>query len=286
MKGSKIFISNVTLENFLAFLFIFIITIIVGNTLQLLVRKSLDERVSVKNAKFAGRIVQYGIFIAGLSYGIYHVLHLDLNALAASLGIISIALAFSSQQIVQNIMSGVIISIKRPIWYDDWIEVGGSGVSRVKDIALTQTTLRGIDGRLFLIPNSMMVSSSVTNYSKAGFITISIPLSFPSDTDLQQVRKIILDIIDGHPKILPNLPPEEKKNASNILGLNSFRRLFRDDVTLRSFEPEIRITDINGSKISLAVSAWIRNVNERSSVISELLQSFFEGFNAKGIRTV
>ena len=286
MKGSKIFISNVTVENFLAFLFIFIITIIVGNTVQLLVRKLLDERVSVRNAKFVGRIVQYGIFIAGLSYGIYHVLHLDLNALAASLGIISIALAFSSQQIVQNIMSGVIISIKRPIWYDDWIEVGGSGVSRVKDIALTQTTLRGIDGRLFLIPNSMMVSSSVTNYSKAGFITISIPLSFPSDTDLQEVRKIILDIIDGHPRILPNLPPDEKKNASNILGLNSFRRLFRDDVTLRSFEPEIRITDINGSKISLTVSAWIRNVNERSAVISELLQSFFEGFKAKGIKTV
>ena len=286
MKGSKIFISNVTLENFLAFLFIFIITIIVGNTLQLLVRKLLDERISVRNAKFVGRIVQYSIFVVGLSYGIYHVLHLDLNALAASLGIISIALAFSSQQIVQNIMSGVIISIKRPIWYDDWIEVGGSGISRVKDIALTQTTLRGIDGRLFLIPNSMMVSSSVTNYSKAGFITISIPLSFPSDTDLQQVRKIILDIIDGHPKILPNLPPDEKKNASNILGLNSFRRLFRNDVTLRSFEPEIRITDINGSKISLTVSAWIQNVNERSVVISELLQSFFKGFKEKGIKTV
>ncbi len=286
MKGSKIFISNVTLENFLAFLFIFIITIIVGNTVQLFVRKLLDERVSVRNAKFVGRIIQYGIFIAGLSYGIYHVLHLDLNALAASLGIISIALAFSSQQIVQNIMSGVIISIKRPIWYDDWIEVGGSGVSRVKDIALTQTTLRGIDGRLFLIPNSMMVSSSVTNYSKAGFITISIPLSFPSETDLQQVRKIILDIIDGHPKILPNLPPEEKKKASNILGLNSFRRLFRDDVSLRSFEPQIRITDINGSKISLTVSVWIRHVNERSVVISELLQSFLEGFTVKGIKTV
>jgi len=286
MSGNKIFISNVTLENFLAFLFIFIITIVVGNTFQLLLRKILDERVSIKNSKFIARVIQYGIFISGLSYGVYHVLHLDLNALAASLGIISIALAFSSQQIVQNIMSGIIISIKRPIWYDDWIEVGGSGVSRVKDIALTQTTLRGIDGRLFLIPNSMMVNSSVTNYSKAGFITINFPLSFSTETDLQKVREIILEVIDGHPKILPNLPDGEKRSANNLLGLNSFRRLFREEVSLRSFEPEIRLTDINGGKITLNVIAWIRNVYERSTVISELLQSFNDKFTDNDIKTV
>ena len=285
MKGSNIFTSSVTFENFLAFLFIFIITIIAGNTVHLLVRKLVDEHIPVKNTKFIARIAQYGIFVAGLTYGIYHVLHLDLNALAASLGIISIAVAFSSQQIVQNIMSGIIVSIKRPIWYDDWIEVDGSGVSRVKDIALTQTTLRGIDGRLFLIPNSMMVSSSVTNYTKAGFITVSIPLSFPVQTDLQEIRQIIMDIINGHPKVLPNLPPDEKKYASNILSLNSFRRLFREDVSLQSFEPEIWVTDINGAKLSIRVTVWIRNVNERSVVVSELLQAFLENFNKKSIKT-
>ena len=107
MTEENILIGNVTLGNFLVFIFLFIVTIFAGNLAYALVRRFLDNKISIRNSKTISRVAEYGVLTLGLFYGIYHVLGLDFTALVASLGILTIAIAFSSQQIIQNFIAGI-----------------------------------------------------------------------------------------------------------------------------------------------------------------------------------
>ena len=64
------------------------------------------------------------------------------------MGLVGVAIAFASQQIISNLLSGLLISFTRPIQLEDWVEVGlapSTGVCRVKDINLMATVLRDIE---------------------------------------------------------------------------------------------------------------------------------------------
>jgi len=188
MVGGNIFIGNVTLENFLIFLFIFLLTVITANISYALLRRLLDDKLSLGSSKLIAIIIQYSFYALGFYYGVRYVLNLDLNALIASLGIFSIALAFGAQQIIQNFIAGVLISVVRLIQIDDWVEIGDTGISNIKEIKLTRTVLRNRNGKLFYVPNSVMVSTVVINYTRSGFTEVPILLSIPYSYDFEKVK--------------------------------------------------------------------------------------------------
>ena len=77
MAGNKILIGKVTLENFLIFIFTFILSLIAANIAYAVVRSFLDGKLLQRNSKLIARIIQYAVLTAGLYFGIYHVLHVD-----------------------------------------------------------------------------------------------------------------------------------------------------------------------------------------------------------------
>lgn len=286
MAGSKIFIGKVTLENFLIFIFTFIVTVIVANAIYALTRRFLDDKFSQRNSKLIARVIQYGIFILGLYYGIYHVPHLDLTALVASLGIIGIAVAFSSQQIIQNFIAGILISIGRPIELEDWVEIAGpiqTGISKVKDITLTRTILRDIDGKLLYVPNFTLLSSKIINYTKSGFVEVPVQLTIPYDSDYEKVKGIIREVANNNVRILPNVPREERSIIVKLFELSRTKRLFDDKSDISKFEPRILISDISGSNITLVIRIWIREINKKEEIVSEFLDSLLEKLKGKDV---
>lgn len=88
-------------------------------------RKVLDPRVGKRKSKAVSNFVQHVILSVGIGYGALGVLDLDLTALAASLVIVGIAVAFSSQQLIQNFISEVMIIADRRVQMDDLIEITG-----------------------------------------------------------------------------------------------------------------------------------------------------------------
>lgn len=279
MAENKIFIGNVTLETFLLFLFTFILTLIVGNVSYLLMRRLLDVKLSPRNSKLIARATHYAVIVLGLYLGIHHVLGEDLTALAASLGIIGIAVAFSSQQIIQNLVAGVLIVIQRPIQLEDWIEIGGApetGVCKVKDITLTTTTLRNINGKLVYTPNSVLLSSRIINYTKSGFVEIPVQLTIPYGSNFEKIKRIVIEVANENAWILPNVPVEEKSIMTKILELHHIKRLSEQNFNIKMLEPKVLISDFSGSKITLSIRIWIREVNKKDGIVSEFLDSLLK----------
>ncbi len=278
-----ILIGNVPLETLLIFIFTFILTIAGGNLSYNLIRKILDTRLSLRNSKLIARAVEYAVFIIGFSYGLYYVLGLELKAFIASLGIIGIAVAFASQQIIQNVIAGILIAVSRPVQLDDWIEIGGSGISNIKDITLTRTILRDKDGRLYYIPNSVVIASIVINYTKSGFVAIPVTLTIPYASDIEKVERIVKEVAHDNPRILPRVPRDEKDIVTKIIELPNFKILFKDRPNLNIFEPKVLISDISDSKITLSIRLWVREIEKKDEIISKFLEELLKKFKDEKI---
>jgi small conductance mechanosensitive channel len=281
MTGNKILIGKVTLENFLIFIFTFVLSLIVANIVYAVIRSFLDKKLPQRNSKLIARIIQYAVLTAGLYYGIYHVLHLDLTALAASMGIFGIAVAFSSQQIIQNFIAGILISIGRPIELEEWVEITGpiqTGISKIKDITLTRTILRDMDGRLLYLPNFILLSSKIINYTKSGFVEIPVQVTIPLGSDYERIKKTIKEVVNEHAKILPNVPEQEKSIIMKLFKLSRTKRLFDEETDISMFEPRILISNVSGSDVTLAIKIWIREINKKDEIVSEFLDSLRKKF--------
>ena len=71
------------------------------------------------------------------------------------------------------------------------MDIGGTPdtkPARVKDITLTKTILLDPQGKLVIVPNSVIVSSKVINYTKAGFFEVPLRLTISLDEDIRRVK--------------------------------------------------------------------------------------------------
>ncbi|HEY9247337.1 MAG TPA: mechanosensitive ion channel domain-containing protein [Candidatus Methanoperedens sp.] len=222
----------------------------------------------------------------GFSSGVYFVLNLKLSALAASLGIIGIAVAIASQQLIQNFIAGILISVGRPIRLEDWIEIGDSGISNVKDITLMRTVLRDKNGRLFYIPNSFLMSSVIINYTKSGFVEIPIELKVPFGSDLEKIKKIISEVADEHENMLPNVFGEEKDIITRLLELPNIHMFLKDRTNMNMFEPKTLISGISDSAVALSIRIWMRHVETKDEIISEFLEELLRRFKTEKMELI
>ena len=90
--------------------------------------------------RLASRLVSYVIFVAGFVYALV-ALRVQIGPLLGALGIGGIALAFALQDILQNLVAGIIIQARRPFRRGDQVRIDNyEGV--VDDIDLRNVELR------------------------------------------------------------------------------------------------------------------------------------------------
>jgi small-conductance mechanosensitive channel len=84
---------------------------------------------------------------------------LDVTALVAGLGLTSFALGFALQDILSNVLSGVLLLVYRPFRLGNYVKVGSSE-GHVVAIDLRYTTLR-TETQYILIPNQQLFKESI-----------------------------------------------------------------------------------------------------------------------------
>ncbi|WP_292490213.1 mechanosensitive ion channel domain-containing protein [Methanoculleus sp. 10] len=276
--SNPVLIGGVPLDAFLAFIFAFIAFLFLGNLAYLLLRRVLDGHVSRGKAKWAAAILQYAVMVGGIYASARYFLEFELTAFIASLGLLGIVVAFSSRQIIQNAVAGILITINRPVQLEEWVIVSGrpeTGPCKVRDISFTTTILQGLDGGLVLTPNSSIITSKVINYSRAGLLEVAIPLAVPVTADLVRVQEIALAAAHDHPLILPHVEPAERSAVQNLFDLPYLGRLSSDlpHPGLRLFEPKVQVSSIKEEWVRLTVRVWIRQIPGKDRIVSEYLDA-------------
>jgi small-conductance mechanosensitive channel len=112
-------------------------------------------------------------------------LGVNVQSLTIVAGALSLGAGFGLQHIVNNIVSGMILLIERPIKPGDLILIGDvSGT--VTRLSLRSTTIKTADEAEVIIPNSKIVGEQVTNYthsSTMGRFTVHVYVVPETDID-------------------------------------------------------------------------------------------------------
>ncbi|MFH8080411.1 MAG: mechanosensitive ion channel [Candidatus Aenigmatarchaeota archaeon] len=294
MNGFEL--GTVTTETVIISIILSLMVIVIGNAIYFFMRRFLDEKINKNLSKTVSRLANYLFYFLGFYFILNKILGINLSTVWTAAGIATIIIGLSTQQTFQNIIAGIIISVERPLKIGDWVEVGGfpqPGISRVKDMTLFRTVLRRYDGSIVYVPNSVLVTTNIINYTKGNFVKISFNLDLSADTNLEKAEKIIIDVCRSHPYVLPNIPKKrnilddiiEKGKIARIEYLaEKFSKIVESGMDLTPFMPKVLVKSCTATKITLEV--WIRTVDisRKEEIVSELLKEIMKQFKKNKIK--
>ncbi len=116
-------------------------------------------------------------------------LGVNVNSLAASLGIGGIAVALAVQNILNDIFSSFSIYFDKPFVVGDTITVG-TDTGTVKKIGLKTTRLESLQGEELIISNKELTSARIQNFKKMEKRRVLFSIAVTYDTTLEQCKSI------------------------------------------------------------------------------------------------
>jgi len=128
-------------------------------------------------------------------------LGIDTTSFIAILGAAGLAVGLALQGTLGNIGSGVILILFRPFRVGDFITVGGES-GTVKSITLFNTELLTADNKVILIPNSLVASGNITNFSKMSTRRVDFVFGIGYNDDLKLAKQTLQEIINADGRIL------------------------------------------------------------------------------------
>ncbi len=142
-------------------------------------------------------LTAYGVIIIGTVVAL-NMMGVDLTLLAVVAGGLSVGLGFGLQEVVSNFVSGFILMFEQSIGPGDVIEVGDD-VGIVQTIGVRSTIIRNRDNVELIIPNSRLLSETVTNLTRSDQqVRIRISVGVTYSADPQAVKQALLEAVQ-HP---------------------------------------------------------------------------------------
>jgi small-conductance mechanosensitive channel len=117
-------------------------------------------------------------------------------SLLAGAGIIGLAIGFAFQDLAENLLAGLILSIRKPFEPGDLIR-SNSQFGFVEHLNLRNTIIRNFSGQVIYIPNKEVFKSVLENYTKSGERRIELAVGVSYGEDLEEVTETLRQAISG-----------------------------------------------------------------------------------------
>ena len=159
---------------------------------------------------------------------------LRIEPFVASAGLVGIAIAFGSQTLIRDALSGVFLLIDGTYNVGDYVRINTvEGV--VKDISLRRTLLVGDDGTVHTVPNGAV--TVISNYTRE-LVHHTMTLRVHAETPLDEISGVLQEIA----RELSTAPEVEDDLVSgpSITGVTAFRGSTYDVEIRSSVRPALR----------------------------------------------
>jgi small-conductance mechanosensitive channel len=123
------------------------------------------------------------------------------TALASS-GIAAVVLGLAAQSTLSNVFSGIALSASasRPFDIGDRIKIDSYDPGFVENITLRHTVIKTYQNEIIYIPNSIVGSSAIVNYTQEKSFSYPVRVSVAYGTDMEKAMNIMADAVCAHPK--------------------------------------------------------------------------------------
>ena len=128
--------------------------------------------------------------------------HIPLTAFAFMGGALALGLGFGAQNILNNFISGMILLVEKPIKLGDIVEVDGIR-GRVQDIGSRCCQVQRFDGIDMLIPNSVFLERTVTNWTLSDqLLRFSVMVGIAYGSPIETAMRLIREAVSEHLAVL------------------------------------------------------------------------------------
>jgi small-conductance mechanosensitive channel len=191
--------------------------------------------------------------LAGIDF-----LGISLTALAVFSGAFGLAVGFGLQKTFGNLISGIILLMDRSIKPGDVIAVGTGAdkmVGQVSKIGIRAVSVVTRDKIEFLIPNEVLMTSTVENWSYSSRdVRVKVPVPVAYGSDLVLAEKLLLEAAMELPR------------------------------ALKRSEPQAWLASFGDNAIVFEVQVWIEDPEDGvGNLRSDLLKSIWRKFRVSGV---
>lgn len=210
-------------------------------------RTSTQGHVDILIARtVSGIILGIGLILALSEVG------MSLTGLLAAVGLASVGIGFALQDVLSNLFAGIILLLQHPFTIGDQVMIGQEE-GTVENVRIRDTQVLTYEGERVYIPNQMVFSNPIVNYTSTPSLRIDVRIGIRYDDDVDKARRLIKEVLESKNGILEQPQP----------------------MILSEAEPEALI---------LVARFWMdSDRNRRLNVQSEVLELIVKSFNSAGI---
>ncbi len=139
----------------------------------------------------------------------------DKTQIVAITGTLSVALGFAAQNLVKDLINGVIIVTEDQYKLGDFVMINKEFQGEVEKLTMRVTRLRDVDGSLHIIPNSSIIT--VTTLSK-DFVKAILTIGVAYESDVAFVIKKLEEEME----IAYNELSGQMMEVPRVLGISAF----------------------------------------------------------------
>ncbi|QJT82487.1 small-conductance mechanosensitive channel MscS [Kosakonia sp. MUSA4] len=224
-----------------------IVARIVSNTVnRVMVARHIDATV----ADFLSALVRYGIIAFTLIAALGRV-GVQTASVIAVLGAAGLAIGLALQGSLSNLAAGVLLVTFRPFRSGEYVDLGGVA-GTVLQVQIFSTTMRTVDGRIVVIPNGKIIAGNIVNFSREPVRRNEFIIGVAYDSDIDQVKRILTDIIQA------------------------------DERIIKDREMTVRLNELGPSSINFVVRVWSKS-SDLQAVYWDVLELIKRRFDENGI---
>lgn len=197
---------------------------------QVFPRTSMDRGISDAIKKLLHYILVFVGFLLAMGLA-----GIEMRNFAVLAGAFGIGIGFGLQNIVNNFVSGLILLFERPIKVGDMIVVDQDW-GHVRKIGLRSTVIETFDNSELIVPNSLLISEKVTNWTLTTTrARVILPVGVAYGSPVEKVMDILKEVAVNHPMVLEDPAPSALFVGFGDSSLDFELRCYIADVSKRLF---------------------------------------------------
>jgi small-conductance mechanosensitive channel len=216
------------------------------------------SQAGLPSTSLVNHLISLVIGILGL-FLVLQNLNIEITPLITALGIGGLAVALALQDTLSNLFAGVSIIVAGQVRKNDYIRLESGEEGFVTDVKARNTTIRTFPhGNLVVVPNGVLASTIVTNYSlPQKSLWIAVPVGVAYDSDLEHVERVAIEV------------------GRNVLEAVEGRQ--------PPFEPLVRYQEFGDSSINLNVLLSASKFTDQFLIRHEFIKKLHVRFGTEGI---
>jgi potassium efflux system protein len=215
-----------------------------------------DQHKSNNAAKRKNRtsllLIRIGVFTIGFLLAI-GASGFPLDKITIIISALGVGIGFGLQNIVNNLVSGLILAFEKPVQVGDVIEVANRS-GTIREIGMRSSKIATGNGAEIIIPNGDLISQHVINWTLSdNNRQVELLISVAYGCDVDKVKAILREVLAN-----------------------------RDDIMLKP-EPVVYLDKLGSTSVDFKVLFWAADISMWQQLKSRILSSIYKTFEIEGI---